>query len=501
MDPVKKRTMVMDHKRSHGKRVQWVLLAAFTLVCVTSAPLPAQSSSLVAAYSFNEGSGTSVTDSSGNGNTGTVANTTWTTSGKYGSALVFNGTSALVTINDAASLHLSTAMTLEAWVSASTVNAIYRDVIYKGNDAYYLEGTSTKSAFPSGGGTFGTASGEVFGTAKLTANTWTHLATTYDGANLRMYVNGKLVATLAKTGVIPTSANPLQIGGDSLYGQFFKGTIDEVRVYNVALTIAQIVTDMNTPIAPDTQAPTAPTNLTGNPISGTQINLSWTTSTDNVAVSNYLIERCLGPGCSNFAQIGTSATTTYHDTGVGANSTYNYRVRATDAAGNLSTYSNTATAATPAGDTQPPTQPTNLTATPSSGSQINLSWTASTDNVGVTGYLVERCTGSGCSTFAQIGTSATTTYSDSGLSTSTTYNYRVRATHAAGNTSTYSNTATGTTLNIVSGLVASYSFNEGSGTAVGDSSGNGNNGTLANATWTTSANSAAGWSSMEPTRW
>ena len=288
--------MVLDHKRSHGKRVQWVLLAAFTLVCVTSAPLPAQSSGLVAAYSFNEGSGTSVTDSSGNGNTGTVANTTWTASGKYGSALVFNGTSALVTINDAASLHLTTAMTLEAWVSASTVNAIYRDVIYKGNDAYYIEGTSTKSAFPSGGGTFGTASGEVFGTAKLTANTWTHLATTYDGANLRMYVNGKLVATLAKTGVIPTSANPLQIGGDSLYGQFFKGNIDEVRVYNVALTLAQIVTDMNTPIAPDTQAPTVPTNLTGTPISGTQINLSWTASTDNVAVSNYLIERCLGPG-------------------------------------------------------------------------------------------------------------------------------------------------------------------------------------------------------------
>jgi hypothetical protein len=69
---------------------------------------------LVAAYSFNEGSGTNVTDASGNGNNGTIANAAWTTSGKYGNALVFNGSNALVTIADAASLHFTTAMPLEA---------------------------------------------------------------------------------------------------------------------------------------------------------------------------------------------------------------------------------------------------------------------------------------------------------------------------------------------------------------------------------------------------
>ena len=77
-------------------------------------------SGLVAAYAFDAGSGSTVADTSGNGNNGTITNATWSTSGKYGDALKFNGTSALVTIPDAASLQLSTGMTLEAWVNPST---------------------------------------------------------------------------------------------------------------------------------------------------------------------------------------------------------------------------------------------------------------------------------------------------------------------------------------------------------------------------------------------
>ena len=87
---------------------------------------------------------------------------------------------------------------------------------------------------PAGGGTF--ASSPLYGTAALPANTWTHLAVTYDRATLRLYVNGVQVASAAATGNIATSTNPLQIGGDSLYGQYFSGRIDEVRVYNRALS-------------------------------------------------------------------------------------------------------------------------------------------------------------------------------------------------------------------------------------------------------------------------
>jgi len=102
----------------------------------------------------------------------------------------------------------------------------------------------------------------------------------------------------------------------------------------------------------DTQAPTAPSNLAATAAAtGGQINLTWTASTDNVGVSGYWIERCQGAGCSSFARINPSlvTTTNYGDSGLGANTSYTYRVQAADAAGNLSPYSGTASATTAAG--------------------------------------------------------------------------------------------------------------------------------------------------------
>jgi hypothetical protein len=91
--------------------------------------------------------------------------------------------------------------------------------------------------------------------------------------------------------------------------------------------------------------------LTASALSSSQINLAWTASTDNVGVASYLVEQCQGVGCSNFAQIGTSTSTTFANTGLTASTSYSYRVRATDAAGNLSPYSNTAAATTSASST------------------------------------------------------------------------------------------------------------------------------------------------------
>ena len=146
------------------------------------------------------------------------------------------------------------------------------------------------------------------------------------------------------------------------------------------------IASATTAAAPDTQAPTAPSGLTATAAGATQINLSWTASTDNVGVTGYRVERCQGASCVNFVQIATPTGVSHADSGLTANTTYRYRVRATDAAGLLSGYSNIASATTAAApDTQAPTAPSGLTATAAGATQINLSWTASTDNVGVTG--------------------------------------------------------------------------------------------------------------------
>ena len=97
------------------------------------------------------------------------------------------------------------------------------------------------------------------------------------------------------------------------------------------------------------------------------------------------------------------------------------------------------------GDTQAPSVPTGLSATAVSPSQINLSWTASTDNVGVTGYRIYRCTGSGCTPSTQIATSASNSYQNTALVANTTYVYRVAAYDAAGNVSGQSASASATT--------------------------------------------------------
>jgi len=200
------------------------------------------------------------------------------------------------------------------------------------------------------------------------------------------------------------------------------------------------------PPSGDQTAPTAPGSLAASATSSTQINLTWAASSDNVGVTGYRVERCSGASCSSFAQVGTSPTASYADSGLNGSTSYTYRVRAADAAGNLSGYSNTASATTQSsGDTQAPSAPSALTAAASSNTQIGLTWTASSDNVGVTGYRLERCVGSGCVSFAQVASVTAVGFSDSGLLAGTTYGYRVRATDATGNLSGYSNISYATT--------------------------------------------------------
>jgi chitodextrinase len=412
-------------------------------------PPPPPNSGLAGAWGFSEGTGGTTADASGNGNTGTITSASWTAQGRYGSALSFNGANSVVRIPNSASLNVTTGMTLSAWVRPTAAQGGWRTILQRQADAYFLHASNGDPLHPAGGGTFGGSTDFVGGPTAIPVNAWTHVALTYDLATVRLYVSGTQAATRAATGAIQTNTNPLWIGGNTPYGEYFQGLIDEARVYNRALTPAEIQTDMNTavtPTAPDTTPPSTPAGLTATAAGATQVNLSWTASSDNVGVSEYRVERCAGAGCTDFAQVATPAGTSFNDTGLSPSTVYRYRVRAADFAGNLSQYSTIASATTQAPpDSTPPSAPTGLTATPASSTQINLAWTASTDNVGVTGYRVERCQGASCTNFAQVGTPTTTNFSSTGLAASTTYRFRVRAVDAAGNLSPYSTIVSATT--------------------------------------------------------
>jgi hypothetical protein len=310
---------------------------------------------LVAAYGFEAGSGATAADASGSGNVGKIVNATWVHSGAYGNALSFNGSNAAVIVPDSASLHLRHAMTLEAWVKPSAVSSVWRDVVYKGGDAYYLEATSPSGGFPAGGGVFNGGSGtdQAFGAAELPTDAWTYLALTFDGSLLRLYVDGEQVASAAQSGTIASSSDPLQIGGDRSFGQYFEGLIDEVRVYDVALAPNEIRTDMMTPVVAGTSGdpfpPSAPGGLAASAVGPGEVDLSWAAASDNVGVTGYELFRCQGAGCSDFAPLTTAGpVTAYQDTSVVARTSYSYRVRAFDAAGNDGPFSDPASATTPA---------------------------------------------------------------------------------------------------------------------------------------------------------
>ena len=212
---------------------------------------------LVAAYGFEETSGNTAADASGLGNGGTISGATHVT-GKFGNGLAFNGTSALVSIADSASLDVTSAVTLEAWVYPTALSG-WRDVIFKNTDIYFLMGCTPTGSAPGFGGTF--TSANAYGTGALPLNAWSHLAGTYDGTTMRLYVNGVLVSSQAQTGPIATSTGALSIGGDTTAGQYWSGMIDEVRVYNRALSAAEIQSDMGTPVVGGSAVPASPNGL------------------------------------------------------------------------------------------------------------------------------------------------------------------------------------------------------------------------------------------------
>jgi chitodextrinase len=196
----------------------------------------------------------------------------------------------------------------------------------------------------------------------------------------------------------------------------------------------------------DTVAPTAPT-LSASGTTQTGTSLSWSGATDNVGVTSYDVYQ-------GTALLGSTPSTTFAVSGLTASTTYSFTVKTKDAAGNASVNSNAVSVTTlaPVADTTAPSTPTALNASGTTTTATNLAWTASTDNVGVTGYDVYQGT-------TLKATVVGTTYTVTGLTAATAYTFSVKAKDAAGNISAASNVVSVTTLTTSVTYCASTSSN------------------------------------------
>jgi hypothetical protein len=316
----------------------------FTFTTLAEDVLPAD---LIAAYAYNEGTGTIAADVSANNNTAALSGATWSTSCRFGNCLSFNGTSNFVESPDIDALTPGTGATFEAWVVLPAAPSETASVFNKWNqstDDEYLFGISSSQTLyfawqTTGGRTWGTASfNHVFGLGTIPLNTLTHIAVVRSSATLQFYINGNLDSAhvVMDTNPFRNGINTLRIGGQGRGAtRFFSGRIDEPRMYNRALTQAEIQYDMNTAIsspATDTAPPvisSVATSLTTT--SGTTI--SWTTN----EAADTQVEYGLTTTYGSSTTLDTTLLTAHsvNIAGLAEATLYHFRVKSRDAAANL----------------------------------------------------------------------------------------------------------------------------------------------------------------------
>jgi fibronectin type 3 domain-containing protein len=227
------------------------------------------------------------------------------------------------------------------------------------------------------------------------------------------------------------------------------------EVYDAAGNVNAIIATVTVQNV-DTQAPSWPNGSAGLTATATaynKVSLSWSAATDNVGVTGYYIVR---NGVTINGGVAVTSTS-FTDTTVTALNTYAYSLIATDARGNTTSSESKSVTTPEAPDTSAPSTPSNVAAKAVSTSQINLSWTASTDNKGVVNYIITRTNPDSTTTSFSVA-STTTSYGDTGLTQKTAYKYTIVAKDAAGNTSPASAQVSATTLSLattgsISGVV------------------------------------------------
>jgi hypothetical protein len=367
------------------------------------------SSSLVAAYAFDEGSGTFAADGSGNGHAGALVNASFVSSGKYLGAVSFPGSNSYVTIGNAADLNPTSGFTLEAWVKPATIRSGYATLVAKTTGAgQFPYGLELTNGIPSAYGEIGSTLASASATTALPTGKWSYVAGSYNGSSLSVYVNSKLIANVPASGTVAGSIGALEIGGDNVGKGDLDGAVDNVRVYNDARTAAQVSSDGTTPIA--TLKHTSPKKLSlaippvsqglpaisGSTIMGsglTATNGSWSNSPTSYS---YQWRDCdsSGGGCSN---IPNATDGTYKLTGGDVGHTVDVVVGAANAGGSANA-SSTPTAVV--GDPPPPvnTSLPLIGGTALSGDTLSATTGAWSNTPTSYGYQWKDCdlTGSNC---------------------------------------------------------------------------------------------------------
>jgi hypothetical protein len=309
----------------------WSTSRSFTTAAVSA-------NGLVAAYSFDEGSGTVLNDLSFSGHNGTVNGATWSTSGKYNGGLSFNGTSSYVATTLPIST-LSSGFTVTAWVYCDPSVSDWAWVIGEDTGGFFFIGKSANGNDIHAGAD-GILNAQDFTSSTITTGSWQHWAWTWDGTTsangIKIYINGNLTSQARATGTSTQATTNIRIGArNPSFGEYWKGMIDEIRIYNRALTQADVQNAMNTPVGQTTTSPpNAPTlsspanGATGVAVSPT---LNWNAST---GATSYGLQLSTSQGFSTTVvnQTGIAATS-YAVSGLTNNTTYYWRVNATNTAG------------------------------------------------------------------------------------------------------------------------------------------------------------------------
>ncbi|MEV0386803.1 LamG domain-containing protein [Nonomuraea sp. NPDC050643] len=302
-----------------------LIMPAAVLVATPAQAQAASMPGLVAAYGMEEGDGGTVHDMSGNGHDGTVRDPLWT-AGRFGRALRFDGAADLsraLAVPDAAALRPTSAMTLTAWIRPD-VDLAGCQVVAKMMDA-----TTFSYGLVNGPGGV-RIGGQLHGDHTASpAEEWWYLALVYDGTSVRLTGNGWEGFTVPATGDLDGGPGPLVIGGQGDLSSCFTGVIDEVRLYDRALSNQEIARDRFKAVAPD-ERPSAPAGLTDDGGAKTAV-LSWQAATDDKGITEYEVHRGYGAGFEVSPETKVATVTGLSWTeGCIPEGTYHYRVVAYD---------------------------------------------------------------------------------------------------------------------------------------------------------------------------